>query len=97
MGRVTDGHVHFRQHVANLRTACVGVGAEAHFAFLPDLVQRLQILGVIVGLLLLSALVGNALATASIVTACIERGCCLDDEATLASCRATGFPNATGV
>ena len=50
-----------------------------------------------VGLLLLSALVGNALATASIVTACIERGCCLDDEATLASCRATGFPNATGV
>ena len=42
-------------------------------------------------------LVGNALATGSIVTACIERGCCLDDEATLASCRATGFPNATGV
>ena len=33
----------------------------------------------------------------AIVTACIERGCCLDDEATLASCRATGFPNATGV
>ena len=50
-----------------------------------------------VGLLLLSGLVGDALATGSIVTACIERGCCLDDEATLASCRATGFPNATGV
>ena len=50
-----------------------------------------------VGLLLLSLLVGNALATGSIVTACIERGCCLDDEATLASCRATGFPNATGM
>ena len=49
----------------------------------------------VVGLSALLALLANALYTGAEVVACMDRGCCKDDASTLASCRATGYPNST--
>ena len=49
----------------------------------------------VVGLALLLGLVINMLVTGVIVGECMDRGCCKDEDDTLASCVATGYPNAT--
>ena len=47
------------------------------------------------GLAAWAVLLGNAIYVAAEVAACMDRGCCRDDAATLDCCVASGYPNAT--